>query len=404
MMKEKKQLKWPKWTAMVLVAAILVGSVALVLVEKFAPDQTMISQRIVSVPSRVVSFVMRPLQGVFTWATNGIYGYLESWKLRKTIEIEYNQLRARNEELSYLVQRVEQLEKEVEEYETVWGLAREQYKTMDPILASVTAKETGNWFQKFTIDVGSEHGVKLNMAVVNQDGLIGYIDTVEDYTSTVLTIIDSRAGVAGEIRSTGDQGMIHGTLGVDEEATCRMYYLPVDLVPRPGDIVQTSGIGLPFPRGIAIGEVRESTRSMEQNKHYVVIEPMVDFMHINKVMVLIYDAVQKDVEQGSDGQIDYVPVPLDSPRPTPRLDMEVLTDRDMGAMTPPPRVTRRPASMQDMEGSGSDDEFLDDEFLDDELLEDTFAEDGLLTEDPPEEVSADEEFEALVRSEMGEDE
>ena len=63
---------------------------------------------------------------------------------------------------------------------------------------------------------------------------------------------------------------MRGTLDVDGTAMCRMYYLPDDFLPRPGDTVVTSGVGMSFPKGIPIGTVRESTRGMESNKSYVV--------------------------------------------------------------------------------------------------------------------------------------
>lgn len=341
--KKKKAIKMKplKLVALIAVALVLLGSVSLVLVEKFQPEQTLIPKALVSLPSKVVSFVMKPFQTTFTWIANGVYDYLESWKLRKNIEIEYNALRAQNEELAYQVQQLEQLQEELGAFQTTWKLAREQYMDKTPILASVIAKESGNWFQKFTIDVGKKHNVQVNMAVVNDKGLIGYIDKVSETTSEVLTIIDSRAGVAGSIRSTGDQGMVHGTLGIDEEPTCRMYYLPVDLVPRPGDVVETSGIGMPFPKGIPIGEVRESTLFMDQNKHYVVVEPMVDFQHIQKVVVLLYLPTQEEIPQGNDGQISYAGSDLDTARPVPTFGTSI-EDPYLGSITPPPRVTRAP--------------------------------------------------------------
>ena len=51
-----------------------------------------------------------------------------------------------------------------------------------------------------------------------------------------------------------------------------MYYLSADSVPRPGDRVITSGVGVSFPKGLLIGYVRESTRAIEDSKHYIVVE------------------------------------------------------------------------------------------------------------------------------------
>ncbi len=339
-----KKRKGPKLIVMGLLAAVLVGSVAMVLVEKFSPDQTMIPQSIVEFPSKLVSTLMKPMQGAFAWAGNTVSGYFEDLKLRKNIEIEYNKLKADNDQLVYEALRNEELSIEVERLKKLLKVSDEyREKELNPVMGTVIAKETGNWFQMFTIDVGTNDNVKENMAVVNADGLIGYIYKANADTSEVISIVDSRAGVAAIIQSTRDQGVIKGTLGIGEEATCRMYYLPVDLSPRPGDVVVTSGIGAPFPKGLVIGEVRESTRHMDENKHYVVIEPKVDFMHIEEVLVLVYKASGETMpEEANDGQIKYSPMPLDSIRPSPVVGEQVY-DPGLGKPTPPAPVTRVPA-------------------------------------------------------------
>jgi hypothetical protein len=96
-----------------------------------------------------------------------------------------------------------------------------------------------------------------------------------------------------------------------------MYYLPDDNLPRPGDLVVTSGVGMSFPKGIPIGIVRESTRGMEANKQYIVLEPQVDFQHLEYVIVLRYKPVAEAVEGRENGRTNVQFVPLESARPSP---------------------------------------------------------------------------------------
>ena len=329
-----------KIMAMVVGITILIGCVGLVLVENVLPNQEFIPKNIVGMPSRVISAVVKPFQSAFAWTTNYVSNQLASFKLRKTIEIEYNKLRAENDELVYKSLLNDELEAENERLRNMLNVFDEK-KSMNPIMAQVTGKETSSWFQMFTIDKGSKQGIKENMAVINADGLIGYIYKVYETSSEVISIVDSRASVAALIESSRDQGIVKGTLGIEEDAACRMYYLPVDLVPRPGDTVVTSGVGLSFPKGLKIGVIRESTRYMDENKHYVVIEPYVDFMHIEEVIVLIYEAAQEDMPDANDGQLSYVPSVLDTPRPSPSIGAQV-NDPNLGAVTPPLRATRMP--------------------------------------------------------------
>lgn len=335
----KRKRKWPMMVAMVAALTLLLGAVSLVLVERFSPEQEYLPKSVVSAPSRFVSAIMRPLQKGFTWASDGIAQYLQSWKLRETLEIEYNKLKAANEELVFRALLVDELERQLAEIEDLRENLPSEIKTLSPVRATVIGKETGNWFQRFTIDVGEDHGVDLSMAVVNASGLIGEITKVEKTSSEVTTIIDSRSSVAAIISSTRDQGVVQGTLGIDDEPACRMYYLPVDLTPRPNDVVETSGIGVAFPKGLLIGTVRESTRHLDQNKHYFVIEPAVDFRHLETVMVLRFETEAESIQGGRDGQAAYVKQPMDTMRPVPTI-MPDLNKDDLGGISLPSRPDR----------------------------------------------------------------
>ena len=64
-----------------------------------------------------------------------------------------------------------------------------------------------------------------------------------------------------------------------------------------------------FPKGIPIGTVRESTRGMESNKQYIVVEPIADFEHIEYVIVLRYKP-QAEAVQGRESATDIEFVPI----------------------------------------------------------------------------------------------
>lgn len=332
----KKKRKWPKVVAMVLVLTVLVGAVSLVLVEKFAPEQQYLPGSVVALPSKAVSLLISPFQRAFSWASQGIADYLQRLKLQKALEIEYNKLKLENDELVYRSLRLEELERDYEALRAQIDNMTPEIERLNPLSANVIAKEAGNWFQTFTINVGKDHGVELNMAVITADGLVGEITQVFDKTSEVTTIIDSRSSIAAMIQSSRDQGVVQGTLGIDDQPTCRMYYLPVDLTTRPNEVVVTSGVGVSFPKGLIIGKVRESTRYQDQNKHYVVIEPAVDFRHIERVMVLLYETDVEQIDEGRDGQAAYTPVTLDTMRPIKKID-DQLNDANLGGFEIPSR-------------------------------------------------------------------
>ena len=247
-------------------------------------------------PERFFSGMITPFQRVVSKAGQLASDYLQRVKYRSNLEYEYNKLRAQNDELILRSLLYEELEEENAQLRALLG-EYEARAIMNPLLARVIASETGNYFSTFTINKGKKDGIDSQMAVITSEGLVGYVYEVFDTTSKVITVIDDQASLAALIESSRDQGAVKGTLGSTGEPLCRMYYLSADSVPRPGDRVITSGVGVSFPKGLLIGYVRESTRAIEDNKHYIVVEPAADFEHIENVLVLRYYASRRNARK-----------------------------------------------------------------------------------------------------------
>ena len=292
-------------------------------------------------PESFLSRVITPVQGAVSQISHSISDYLYRVKLRSNIEYEYNQLKAQNDELTLRSILYEELEAENTQLRALLG-EYETRSTMNPVLARVIASETGNYFSTFTINKGKNDGVDTQMAVITSEGLVGYTYEVFDTTAKVITIIDDQASLAALIESSRDQGAVKGTLGSTGEPLCRMYYLSADSVPRPGDRVITSGVGVSFPKGLLIGYVRESTRAIEDNKHYIVVEPAADFEHIENVLVLRYYA---DVEAMPDNydNTEIIIAPIATARPQAVIEEDRLTNSTPVPLPDAPgRVTPSP--------------------------------------------------------------
>ena len=289
-----------------------------------------------------LSRFITPLQSFVSQATQGISDYLYRIKLRSNIEYEYNQLKAQNDELVLRSLLYEELEEENAQLRALLGEYDERAE-MNPVLARVIASESGNYFSTFTINKGKKDGVDTQMAVITSAGLIGYTYEVFESISKVITVIDDQASLAALIESSRDQGAVKGTLGSTGEPLCRMYYLSADSVPRPGDRVITSGVGVSFPKGLLIGYVRESTRAIEDNKHYIVVEPAADFEHIENVLVLRYYAEVEEMPDNYDNT-EVIIAPIATARP-----QAVIEEERLNASTPVPlpdapgRATPTPA-------------------------------------------------------------
>lgn len=264
-----------------------------------------------------IATAVTPVQNTFSKIVNNVANELRKIKLRGNIEKEYNRLLAENEQLVYDAMLANELKIQISQYSSLFDEVSLN-DSMNPIACKVIGRDNSNYFSVFTINKGSLSGIEDFMAVTSNGALIGYTYNVSLNKANVRTIIDSEASIAALIQSSRDQGTIRGTLGIDSKPMCRMYYLPNDNLPRPGDEVVTSGVGMSFPRGIPIGTVRESTRGMEENKQFIVVEPKHDFRHIENVIVLRYKPDPLGVSVTEDGkeQTIYDSLPGTVPVPT----------------------------------------------------------------------------------------
>ena len=292
-----------------------------------------VSLPILSVPQRVIVGVLSPIQKTFSSFTDGVADYLRTLKIRGNLEYEYEQLRAKLDDLATEVATMEELRRENESLQNLlYEHSQPSHAAMNPIAARVIGKVGNNYFSTLTLDVGTDSGVTDYMAVVGisaagNAGLVGVTYNTQANQCDVRCIIDSDCTVAGLVQSSRDQGSVKGTLGTNGEPMCRMYYLPDNSLPRPGDVVVTSGVGLEFPKGIPIGYIRESTRGMEENKSYVVLEPVVDFQHLEYVTVYRYRPYYaEDAQARVTTSQNIVLEPLTTARPVPSFAMEGLSD------------------------------------------------------------------------------
>ena len=294
-----------------------------------------------AVPENGVAAVVTPLQSGFASVVNWISDYFYTLKLRSRLELEYNNLRQENEQLTYQAMLAEELQHKLSVYENLFDEVSDN-EQLNPLVATVIGRESGNYFSVFTINKGTRDGIRDYMAVTMSGALVGYTYNTKTNSASVRTIIDSEASIAGLISTSRDQGTVRGTLGIDGQPMCRMYYLPEENLPRPGDQVVTSGVGMSFPKGIPIGTVRESTRGMESNKQYIVVEPSADFQHIEYVIVLRYQPEAEAVEDRSSSSDSLTLVPLESIQPVPTVLIGSDTYQLAPSPTPSPEPTLAP--------------------------------------------------------------
>lgn len=287
---------------------------------------------ILKAPRELVARVITPIQNTFASGTDFVVDYLRTLKLRSNWEYEYNLLKDKVDELTDQAMLANSLQQQLQAYA---DLNDEVVRNpgLNGLKANIIGRDTSNYSFVMTLDVGSSQGVRDNMAVVVPGALVGITFDTLPNTTKVRAIIDTNCAVAALIESNRDPGTVSGTLAIDGEQNCRMYYLSYTTLPRPGDMVVTSGMNTGLPKGIPIGRVRESTRGMEDSKQYIVLEPIADFEHIEYVIVYRYQQTLTQAERSLPAEPTFVPLP--SLRPVPTLIGQAEPSPDPDATTTP---------------------------------------------------------------------
>jgi rod shape-determining protein MreC len=161
------------------------------------------------------------------------------------------------------------------------------------IKSSVTARNN-----YLTLDRGSREGIRPDMGVITDDGIVGKVVAVSEHFSVVMSVLHSKFSSSAALRPTGAikvsdrvaaslaadsarQGLgvnetgagtgiaagtgalrpelpfISGRLSWDGKNPSRVQLIdiPGHVQPRPGDAVFTTGFGTLFPEGIPVGKV-----------------------------------------------------------------------------------------------------------------------------------------------------
>jgi len=234
----------------------------------------------------IVGDIISPVQGFMYRIATSVSQFFQSIAERQQMLKEYEVLKER---VAQLEQQQLQMDEAIRENQRLKKLLdfKEEKDNFIVEGVRVTGKNPGNWFNTITIDKGSEDGITVNMAVINDQGLIGRVIDVGKNWATVRTIIDGQSSIAAIVERTRDNGMVKGNNTLTfEDGLCRMINLPLDSDIVAGDRVITSGFGEIFPKGILIGEITEVLDEERDMYKTAIVEPYVDFLRLEEALVI----------------------------------------------------------------------------------------------------------------------
>lgn len=231
----------------------------------------------------IISKIILPVQNGITYLQNKISGNDAFFADMNTLRQENEQLTQKNSELEQQLRELEIIKAENETLKQYGTLAQkyQSYKTMP---AYVINKDITNYSKTIVINVGKDDGIKENMTVIADQGLVGNIISVTSNTAKVQTIVDSASSTSSLASSTRDTMVCKGT--IDGTSKLKATYISIDSNVIEGDSVESSGMGGIYPKGIHIGKITKIIEGKNKIDKTIEIQTAVDFEKLETVLVI----------------------------------------------------------------------------------------------------------------------
>lgn len=262
--------------------AMIVAIVAIILI--IIAGMTSQQRDNISIVEKWIGNIVTPIQRVINGSINRIGGSVSSISNMTHYKAENTKLKEEVEKLKKEVLNLSMTRNELEELKDLKYALNyiEDEDVANIISANIIGKSPSNWFNIFTIDVGSNQGVKKDSIVLNSNGLIGKVYEVGGNWSKIVSIIDNNSSVSFQLMRDGNlQGMVSGS--INNEISGYLFDPLADII--VGDKIVTSGLGT-YPKGIIIGEVTEVDKSTDHLLKTIKVQPSVNFRRITKVVVM----------------------------------------------------------------------------------------------------------------------
>lgn len=226
--------------------------------------------------------VVMPVQSGLTYLKNKVQKNDSFFINIDELKQENENLKNKNTELEKSLRELEIIKAEnitLKEYVNL----KDKYSEYATKPAYVIQKDFSNFSKLIEINLGKNDGIDVNMTVISEKGLVGHVIAVTDTTSKVQTIVDTSNAVSASITSTREAILLKGSL---DETGLKATQIPTDASIIEGDLVETSGIGGIYTKGIYIGTVKRVENTKNITDRYAFIEPAVDFSKLETVLVI----------------------------------------------------------------------------------------------------------------------
>jgi rod shape-determining protein MreC len=236
----------------------------------------------------VTGFVFVPMQNGLDFVGNSITDMKKHKSDMKELKEENTSLKKQVNELTQQLNSVQLQQSELKNLENLYQLDQ-QYTGYKKTGARIIAKGTSNFFDTFTIDKGSSSGIKKDMNVIAEGGLVGIVTETGKNYAIVKAVIDDTSNVSAMSLNTGNLCIVSGNLQtMNKKNEIDIQNLEdKDNKISQGEPIVTSNVSSKYLPGILIGYVSDLKNDSNDLTKSGTLTPAVDFKHLQSVLVIL---------------------------------------------------------------------------------------------------------------------
>lgn len=154
------------------------------------------------------------------------------------------------------------------------------------ILAKVINNSTNKQLNYITLNKGFRDGVRKDMGVINEDGVVGVVSNVSEKFAVVIPILNPRIHINGKFVKNDYNGFVNWD-GIDYRFA-KLNDIARHVVFSTGDSLVTSGYTHSFPEGILIGTVDDFNIDESDAYFDIRVRLAVNFRTLSYVKLIDY--------------------------------------------------------------------------------------------------------------------
>jgi rod shape-determining protein MreC len=165
----------------------------------------------------------------------------------------------------------------------------------ETIPARVVLHDLTGWFQTLMVDKGFRDQIAPDMAVVNDEGVVGRVLDVSDRYARILLLTDPGSSIDAIIQRNRVRGIVSGK----DANTCLLKYVRGNLDVQVGDLITTSGKDGVFPKGLRLGTVTAVYKDPLDLFQRIEVKPLVRLSALEELLIIKRDTKPSEKSAGS---------------------------------------------------------------------------------------------------------